>query len=64
MSKKRFEVVYEENTNSAVVSTITVIVDKQTGVQYLCSGGIVLNTGGMTPLLDKDGKPVIADLGY
>ena len=62
MSKKRFEVVHEENTNSAVVTSVTVIVDNQTGVQYLCSGGAVLNTGGMTVLLDKDGKPIIADL--
>ena len=62
MREKRFEVVHEENTNSGVVTSVTVIVDKQTGVHYLCSGGITLNTGGITPLLDKDGKPIIADL--
>ena len=61
MSTKRFEVVHEENTNSGAVTSVTVIVDKQTGVQYLCSAGTTLHTGGMTPLLDKDGKPIIAD---
>ena len=60
MSKRRFEVIHEETTKSAVVTSVVVIVDNETGVQYLCSGGAVLNTGGMTPLLDKDGKPILA----
>ncbi|MBQ8029750.1 MAG: xylan 1,4-beta-xylosidase [Clostridia bacterium] len=35
-------------------------VDKKTGVNYLfhCSG----YAGGLTPLLDKDGKPIITPI--
>ena len=36
-----------------------IIVDTETGVQYLiCVNGY---GGGVTPLLDKDGKPAIYD---
>ncbi|QYA33978.1 DUF6440 family protein [Macrococcus psychrotolerans] len=35
-----------------------IVVDEQTGVQYLFSA-----MGGMTVLVDKDGKPLLAD-GY
>lgn len=52
----RFEQVYSQG----VVSTAQIWVDKQTGVQYLfLSQGYA---GGLTPLLDRDGKPVIAPL--
>ena len=34
-----------------------VLVDKETGVNYLYAAGSY--GGGVTPLLDKDGKPVI-----
>ena len=37
-----------------------IIVDKHTGVQYLCTS--TGHTGGVTPLLNRDGKVVI-DLG-
>lgn len=50
---KRFEEVYSQGT-----LTITEIwVDRETGVNYIfhASG----NAGGLTPLLDKDGRPVI-----
>lgn len=49
---KRFEKVYSQG-----MSTIEIWVDKETGVNYLYrqSG----YSGGMTVLLDKDGKPVI-----
>ena len=52
--KKRFEVVYSQGA-----MTVTEIwVDKETGVNYVfhASG----YAGGMTPLLDRDGKPVIS----
>ncbi|MQW23274.1 MULTISPECIES: DUF6440 family protein [unclassified Lactococcus] len=45
--KERFEVV------SASLGGIGIILDKQTGVQYLSTAG------GLTPLLGADGKPVI-----
>ena len=50
---KRFEKVYSQGTLEAV----EIWVDKETGVNYLFrqSG----YAGGLTPLIDKDGKPVI-----
>lgn len=55
MSKpKRFETVYQENT---MLTEKTIFVDKETGVNYLyIANGI---GGGLTPLLDSDGKPVV-----
>ena len=53
MSKeKRFEKVYSQNMGS-----MEIWVDRETGVNYLYrqSG----YSGGLTVLLDKDGKPVI-----
>lgn len=55
MSKKdRFEVIYQE---TGLKSEKTILVDKETGVNYL----FIANGfgGGLTPLLDKDGKPII-----
>ncbi len=51
----RFEIVYKEG--GAFSSVRKILLDKETGVQYLaveCGYGIAL-----TPLLDKDGKPTI-----
>ena len=53
-SEKRFKEVYNE------VSAFTgnkIMVDRETGVHYLFSWSGY--AGGLTPLLDKDGKPVI-----
>lgn len=52
----RFEKVYSQGA----LSTIEIWVDKETGVNYIFrqSG----NAGGMTPLLGKDGKPVISPI--
>ena len=55
MSKpKRFETVYQEST---MLTEKTIFVDKETGVNYL----YIANDfgGGLTPLLDSDGKPVV-----
>ncbi len=53
---KRFEVVYRQGT----LESTEILVDKETGVNYLfrASG----YAGGMTVLLDKDGKPVITPM--
>lgn len=54
---ERFEKIYSQGT-----LTVTEIwVDKETGVNYVfhASGGYA---GGMTPLLGRDGKPVISAL--
>ena len=49
----RFETVYTESG----MSGCKIIVDKETGINYLYSWDGY--SGGITPLLDKDGKPVI-----
>ena len=50
---KRFESVYQQGA----LDTIEIFVDKETGVNYLfrVSG----TAGGLTVLLDREGKPVI-----
>ena len=49
----RFEKVYSQGT----LNVTEIWVDKETGVNYLfCQSG---NAGGLTPLLDREGKPVI-----
>ena len=52
---KRFERVYSQG-----MGTMEIWVDKDTGVNYLYrqSG----YSGGMTVLLDKDGKPIISSI--
>ena len=54
MAEKRFEKVYSQGT----LTTAEVYVDKETGVNYLfMTSGYA---GGLTPLLGRDGKPVIS----
>ena len=49
---KRFEKTYSQG-----MGTVEIWVDKETGVNYLfCARGYA---GGLTVLLDKDGKPVV-----
>lgn len=56
MKDKRFETVYSQSMGS-----LKIIVDTQTGVQYLeMQAGYA---GGLTPLLDRDGKPLLAPAG-
>lgn len=55
MDKERFEVVESQSHGFSVY--FQVIVDKQTGVNYLS-----VKTGygsGLTPLLDENGKPIV-----
>lgn len=57
MSKlERFEKLYSQGT----LNVTEIWVDTETGVHYIfhASG----NAGGMTPLLDRDGKPVISSV--
>lgn len=56
MMDKRFVRIYSQG----FVETMEIWVDTQTGVNYLRqqSG----NGGGLTVLLDRDGKPVISPL--
>jgi hypothetical protein len=52
---KRFERVYSQG-----MGTMEIWVDKETGVNYLyhASG----YSGGLTPLLDRNGKPVVSTI--
>ena len=52
---ERFKKVYEQGA----LSVIEIWVDKETGVNYVFRRD-ACNAGGMTPLLDKDGKPVVS----
>jgi hypothetical protein len=55
-NKNRFEKIYSEG-NGFTKETKTIIVDKETGVNYLfVTYGYA---GGITPLLDEQGNPVI-----
>lgn len=53
MKNERFKKVYSQGT----VSIIEIWLDTQTGVNYLYRENGY--SGGFTPLLDKDGKPVV-----
>ncbi len=52
----RFEKIYSQKG----MSIMEIWVDKETGVNYVfhASG----YAGGMTPLLDRDGKPIISPI--
>ena len=51
----RFQKIYHQD----VLEVTEILVDRETGVQYLfhCSGGYA---AGLTPLLDQDGRPVVS----
>ena len=52
--EERFEKVYSQG----FIEVMEIWVDKETGVNYLYHAAG--NGGGLTPLLDRDGKPVIS----
>ncbi len=53
MAKERFEKVYSQGA----VNVTEIWVDTETGVNYVWhSSGYA---GGLTPLLDREGKPVV-----
>jgi hypothetical protein len=49
----RFEIIYS-------VDAFGIVVDKETGINYLLYSGP--RGEGVTPLLDKDGKPVVTSM--
>ena len=49
----RFEKIYSQGA----IDVMEIWVDKETGVQYLVHRNG--NAAGLTPLLDKEGKPVV-----
>lgn len=53
---ERFERVYSQGT----INVTEIWIDKETGVNYVFhSSGYA---GGMTPLLDRDNKPVVSPI--
>jgi len=53
--EKRFEKIYSQDLGSTMI-----LVHKETGVNYLLvSSGYA---GGLTPLLDREGKPVVTPI--
>ncbi len=56
MDNDRFIKVYSQGKNLAS-SKVEIFIDTATGVNYIfCQEGYA---GGLTPLLDPDGKPVV-----
>ncbi len=55
---ERFEKIYTQGA----MNVMEVWVDKETGVNYLFHAAGY--AGGMTPLLDREGKPVISPITY
>lgn len=55
-SKERFEKVFSQGT----LNVTEIWVDQETGVNYIfhVSG----YAGGLTPLLDREGKPIISSI--
>ena len=52
-NNKRFEITYKQGA----LDIIEILVDQDTGVNYLFrTNG---HAGGLSPLLDREGKPVI-----
>ena len=60
MGKDRFDI--KEREGLSLMTDAVIIIDKETGVHYLyvCRG----YGGGLTPLLDAEGKPIIQKDGY
>lgn len=56
--KQRFEVVFDQG--SELTQKFLILADKETGVQYLLAKSGY--GAGLTPLLDKDGKPLLYHL--
>ncbi len=54
---KRFETIYEQGN---MASRCKILVDTETGINYLIN--IDGYAGGITVLLDKDGKPVVSSI--
>lgn len=55
MAKDRFVEVYSQG----VVNVVKVIVDTETGVNYVLGSHNKQSGTGMTVLVDQDGKPVV-----
>ena len=59
MAQDRFVEVYSQG----VTNVRKIIVDTQTGVNYLLMSSNMTGGSGITVLVDADGKPVVTSLG-
>lgn len=57
MKKEKFKKVYTQGT----LNVTEIWVDQETGVNYVFHYSN--NAGGLTPLLDREGKPVVSPVG-
>ena len=55
VAKERFVEVY----NQGIVNVARIIVDTETGVNYLLGSHNKANGTGLTVLVDRDGKPIV-----
>lgn len=53
MAKERFKKIYSQG----IVNATEIWIDTETGVNYLFHVGG--EAGGITPLIDRDGKPIV-----
>ena len=60
MAKERFVETYSQG----VTNVRKVIVDTETGVNYVLMSSSMTTGCGLTVLLDQDGKPVITPVTY
>ena len=58
MAKERFVEIY----NQGIVNVAKVIVDTETGVNYLMASHNKANGTRLTVLVDQDGKPVVTPI--
>lgn len=58
MAKERFVEVYSQG----LTNVEKIIVDTQTGVNYLLAASTLTPGCGMTVLVDKDGKPIVTPM--
>lgn len=58
MEKERFVEVY----NQGIVNVMRVVVDTETGVNYVMGSHNKANGTGMTVLVDPDGKPIVTPI--
>ena len=58
MTKERFVEVYSQG----VVNVTKVIVDTETGVNYVMGSHNMASGTGMTVLVDRNGKPVVTPI--
>ena len=58
MAKDRFVEVY----NQGIVNVTRIIVDTETGVNYLMASHNKANGTGLTILVDQNGKPIVTPI--